>query len=167
MSEGKETKVEEQKPEEQKPQAAASAEVSEKVKAVLKAVMELSAGERHAFIAEYVGNLSVLELNEQVKVLEVKFGVSAAPSGMMMAAAPAAAAAAPEEKTTFTIVLKGVGEKKIQVIKTVRAVTNLGLKEAKALVDGAPGIVKEGVTKEEAQKIKTELEQAGASVEVK
>ncbi len=141
-------------------------EVTDKVKAALKAVTELSAAERQAFTAEYVAGLSVLELADQVKVLESKFGVSAAPAGMMMAA-PAAAAAAAPEKTTFNVVLKEAGAQKIQVIKVVRSLTSLGLKEAKDLVDKAPGTVKENVSKEDAEKVKKELEAVGATVELK
>jgi large subunit ribosomal protein L7/L12 len=111
----------------------------------------------------------VLELSERVKALEEEFGVSAT---AVAAAAPAAAAAgdgdgAEEEQTTFDVVLTGAGDKKIQVIKVVRAATGLGLKEAKALVDEAPGPIKEGAEKEEADKLKADLEEAGASVELK
>ena len=114
--------------------------------------------------------ISVLELSERIKALEEEFGVSAT---AVAAAAPAgggggdAAAAAEEEQTAFDVVLTGAGDKKIQVIKVVRAATGLGLKEAKALVDEAPKPVKEGVDKDEAEKLKTELEEAGGSVEVK
>ena len=124
-----------------------------------------------AEIVEAVKKLTVLELSELVKELETTFGVSAAAPMMAMGAAPAAAAAAApaevEEKTSFTVVLKDVGANKIQVIKAVRAITNLGLKEAKDLVDKAPGAVKEGVSKEEAAKMKAELEASGATVELK
>jgi large subunit ribosomal protein L7/L12 len=114
--------------------------------------------------------ISVLELSERIKALEEEFGVSAA---AVAAAAPAGGAgggdeaAAEEEQTAFDVVLTGAGDKKIQVIKVVRAATGLGLKEAKALVDEAPKPVKEGVEREEADKLKGELEEAGASVEVK
>ncbi len=115
--------------------------------------------------------ISVLELSERIKALEEEFGVSAA---AVAAAAPAVGAgggdgdgAAEEEQTAFDVVLTGPGDKKIQVIKVVRAATGLGLKEAKALVDEAPKAVKEGVEREEADKLKAELEEAGASVEVK
>ena len=114
--------------------------------------------------------ISVLELSERIKALEEEFGVSAT---AVAAAAPAAAggggeaAEAAEEQTAFDVVLTGAGDKKIQVIKVVRAATGLGLKEAKALVDEAPKPIKEGVEREEADKLKTELEEAGASVEVK
>jgi large subunit ribosomal protein L7/L12 len=170
MTEEKVTKVEESKAEEQKSEAKAAVlpKATAGVESALKTVFALSVEERKAFIAEYVGKLPVLELSDQVKVLEEVFGVSAAPAGVMMAAAPGAAADQPApEKTSFDVVLKEVGEKKIQVIKAVRSVTSLGLKEAKALVDAAPGAVKEGVSKEEAEKIKKELEEAGAVVEVK
>ena len=120
-------------------------------------------------IISQIEKLSVLELSELVKALEEKFGVKA--QAAMVAAAPAAgaAAAAPaaEEQTEFDVILSSSGEKKIQVIKVVRSLTNLGLKEAKDLVDGAPKPVKEGVSKEEAQSIKAQLEEAGASVEIK
>jgi large subunit ribosomal protein L7/L12 len=109
----------------------------------------------------------VLEAADLAKMLEEKWGVSAA-AAVAVAAAPGAAAAAPaEEKTEFTVVLTAVGEKKIEVIKEVRALTGLGLKEAKDLVEGAPKPVKEGVTKDEAEKVKAQLEKAGAKVELK
>jgi large subunit ribosomal protein L7/L12 len=118
-------------------------------------------------IIEHIKSMTVMELNDLVKALEEEFGVSAA----AVAAAPAAAAAgdagpAAEEQTEFDVVLESVGAKKIEVIKAVRAATGLGLKEAKALVDGAPGKVKEGVSKEEAEELKTKLEEAGASVKL-
>lgn len=118
---------------------------------------------------ELISSMTVLELSELVKSAQEKFGVSAA-APMMMSAGPAAAAAPAEEveeKTTFDIVLKATGEQKIQAIKVVRAHTTLGLKEAKALVDGAPATVKEGISKDEAEKIKAELEAVGAQVELK
>jgi large subunit ribosomal protein L7/L12 len=119
-------------------------------------------------VIDYIANMTVLELSEFVKELEEKFGVSAAAPVAMVAAAPAAQAAeAAPEKTEFDVVLTGSGDKKIQVIKEVRAITGLGLKEAKALVDGTPGKVKEGVSREEAEKIKKQLEEAGAAVEIK
>lgn len=118
-------------------------------------------------IMEAIENMTVLELSELVKALEEKFGVSAA-APMAMAAMPMAAAAAPaEEKTEFNVVLASAGEKKINVIKVVRELTGLGLKEAKDLVDGAPGVVKEGASKEEANTMKAKLEEAGATVELK
>ncbi len=118
-------------------------------------------------VIEYISNMTVLELSELVKELEEKFGVSAA-APVAVAAAPAAQAQEEAaEKTEFDVVLTGVGDKKIQVIKVVRSITGLGLKEAKALVDGAPGPVKEGVPKDEAEGIKTQLEEAGATVEIK
>jgi large subunit ribosomal protein L7/L12 len=118
---------------------------------------------------EAVDSWTVLELHEAVKKLEEKYGVTAAVAAPVAAAAPGAAAAAPAEaeQTEFTVVLASVGEKKIQVIKEIRAVTGLGLKEAKDLVDGAPKTVKEGVSKQEAADIKAKLEAAGATVEVK
>lgn len=118
-------------------------------------------------ILEAISNMSVLELSELVKAIEDKFGVSAA-APVAVAAAPAAgAAAAAEEKTEFDVVLKEIGEKKIQVIKAVREITGLGLKDAKALVDGAPKEVKTGVAKSEAEEMKKKLEDAGATVELK
>ena len=116
------------------------------------------------FIAA-IKELSVLELNELVKACEEEFGVSAA-AGVVVAAA-GAGAAAEEEKTEFDVVLKAAGANKIAVIKVVRALTGLGLKEAKELVDGAPKNLKEGVSKDEAEKIAAELKEAGAEVEVK
>jgi large subunit ribosomal protein L7/L12 len=120
-------------------------------------------------LMESIENMTVLELSELVKALEERFGVSAT----AVAAAPAAgaagdgAAAAEEEQTEFDVVLLGPGEKKIQVIKVVRAATGLGLKEAKALVDEAPNPVKEALSREDADALKTQLEEAGASVELK
>lgn len=127
--------------------------VSEKLQSILKTIEELT----------------VLELADLVKALEEKFGVSAAAAVAVAAPAGGAGAAAPaaEEKTSFTVVLAASGEKKINVIKEIRAVTSLGLKEAKDLVEGAPKTIKEGVTKEEAQKIKETLEKEGAKVEIK
>ncbi len=117
-------------------------------------------------VMEAIEQMTVLELAELVKSLEEKFGVKAA-APVAAAAAGGAAAAPAEEKTSFDVVLVSGGEKKIQVIKEVRGITNLGLKEAKDLVESAPKPVKEGVTKDEAQKIKTTLEAAGAVVELK
>jgi large subunit ribosomal protein L7/L12 len=119
-------------------------------------------------IVDELSSLTVLEAAELAKLLEEKWGVSAAAPVAMMAAGGAAAAAAPaEEKTEFTVVLASAGAQKINVIKEVRAITNLGLKEAKDLVEGAPKPVKEGVAKAEAEKIKKQLEAAGATVELK
>jgi large subunit ribosomal protein L7/L12 len=122
-----------------------------------------------AQVIEFIEKMTVLELAELVKELEEKFGVSAAAPMAVAAAAPAGGgeAAAVEEKDEFTVVLKSSGDKKINVIKVVRAVTGLGLKEAKDLVDGAPQNVKEGVSKAEAEDLKKQLEEAGASVELK
>lgn len=119
-------------------------------------------------LIEYIANMTVLELSELVKELEDKFGVTAA-APMAMAAAPAAGQAeeAAAEKTEFDVVVSSVGDKKIQVIKVVRAITGLGLKEAKALVDGLPGPVKEGISKGEAEDVQKQLEEAGAVVEIK
>ena len=122
-------------------------------------------------IAEQLSELTVMQVSELVQTLEKKWGVSAAAAPMMMAAAgaPAAggAAAAVEEKTEFAVHLLAAGDKKINVIKVVREVTNLGLKEAKDLVDGAPKLVKEGVSKDEAATIKKKFEEVGAQVEIK
>jgi len=120
-------------------------------------------------IIETIGGLTVLELAELVKALEDKFGVSAAAPVMMAGAAPAAGGgeAAVEEQTEFDVILTGPGDKKIQVIKVVREITSLGLKEAKALVDEAPKPVKEGLTKQEAEEIQGRLQEAGATVELK
>ena len=119
-------------------------------------------------IVDELSSLTVLEAAELAKLLEEKWGVSAAAPVAMMAAGGAAPGAAPaEEKTEFTVVLASAGAQKINVIKEVRAITNLGLKEAKDLVEGAPKPVKEGVTKDEAEKIKKQLEDAGAKVELK
>ncbi len=121
-------------------------------------------------VLESIDAWTVLDVNKLVKGIEEKYGVSAAAPAMMAVGAPAAgpaAAKAAEEQTEFTVVLAGVGEKKIQVIKEVRAITALGLKEAKDLVDGAPKPVKEGISKAEAEEIKKKLEEAGATVELK
>jgi large subunit ribosomal protein L7/L12 len=117
-------------------------------------------------IVDDLSGLTVLEAADLAKMLEEKWGVSAA-AAVAVAAGPAVAAAAVEEKTEFTVMLTAIGEKKIEVIKEVRALTGLGLKEAKDLVEGAPKAVKEGVNKEEAEKIKTTLEKVGAKVELK
>lgn len=119
-------------------------------------------------VIEYISNMTVLELSEFVKELEDKFGVSAAAPVAVAAAAPDAQAREEvAEKTEFDVILTSVGDKKIQVIKVVRAITGLGLKEAKAVVDGAPGPIKEGIPKDEAESIKTQLEEAGAGAEIK
>ncbi len=118
-------------------------------------------------VVEFIENMTVLEMSEFVKELEDKFGVSAA-APVAVAAAPAAGeAAAAEEQSEFDVILTAFGDKKINVIKAVRAITGLGLKEAKELVDGVPGTVKEGASKEEAEDIQKQLEEAGASVELK
>ena len=121
-------------------------------------------------LLDAIGNMTVLELSEFVKAFEEKFGVTAAAPVAVAAAGgggPAAAAPAAEEQTEFTVMLNGAGDKKIQVIKVVREITGLGLKEAKDLVDGAPKPVKEGVSKDEANAIKAKLEEQGAAVELK
>ena len=120
-----------------------------------------------ASIVESVGKLSVLELVELVKTLEDKFGVSAAAPVMQVAAGGGAAAEAVEEQTEFTVMLASFGEKKIQVIKVVRELTGLGLKEAKDLVDGVPNPVKEAISKAEAEEMQKKLEEVGATVEIK
>jgi len=118
-------------------------------------------------VIEFIANMTVLELSELVKELEDKFGVSAAAPVAMMAAGPAGDAGAAEEKTEFDVILTACGDKKINVIKEIRAITGLGLKEAKALVDEAPKPVKEGIAKDEAEKVKAQLEGVGAQVELK
>lgn len=118
-------------------------------------------------ILEAVGNMTVMDLNDLVKAFEEKFGVSAAAMAVAGPAAGAQAAAPAEEQTEFTVMLLAAGEKKVEVIKVVRAVTGLGLKEAKDLVDGAPKPVKEGIAKADAEALKKQLEDAGAKVEVK
>ncbi|MBI5766087.1 50S ribosomal protein L7/L12 [Candidatus Falkowbacteria bacterium] len=123
--------------------------------------------EKFKSLVEQIEQLSVIDLSKLVKVLEEKFGVSAAAPVAAMAAVPGAAAEAVEEKDRFDIELTAVGDNKINVIKAVRTVTELGLKEAKDLVDGAPKMIKEGVKKEEAEKIKKDLEAAGATVTLK
>ena len=118
-------------------------------------------------VIDFIANMTVLELSELIKELEEKFGVSAAaPVAMAVAAAPAEAAAA-EEKTEFDVILTSAGDQKIKVIKEVRAITSLGLKEAKDLVEGVPSPVKEGVSKDEAAAIKAQIEGAGGTVEIK
>jgi large subunit ribosomal protein L7/L12 len=119
-------------------------------------------------VLNYIENASMLEISDLVKEIEDKFGVSAAPVAIAaVGGAGAAEAEAAEEKTSFDVILASIGEKKIQVIKEVRAITGLGLKEAKDLVEGAPKAIKEGVTKEEADQIKEKVEAAGATVEIK
>src|SRR5437763_11694604 len=122
-----------------------------------------------AQILEEIGKMTVLELSELIKAMEEKFGVSAAAGGAVAGAAAAGGAAAPaaEEKTEFTVVLSAFGDNKVNVIKAVRELTGLGLKEAKDLVDGAPKPVKEGINKADAEAAKKKLEDAGAKVEVK
>jgi len=119
-------------------------------------------------VFEFIDNMTILEMSQFVKEFEERYGVTAA-APVAVAAAPGAAAAAPaaEEKTSFDVILAGAGDKKIQVIKVVRELTGLGLKEAKDLVDGAPKPVKTGVTKEEAESIKAKLEEQGAKIEIK
>ena len=118
-------------------------------------------------ILDAVAAMSVLDLSELIKAMETKFGVSAAAAAVAVAAPAGGAAPAAEAKTEFNVILTAAGDKKVEVIKAVRAVTSLGLKEAKDLVESAPATVKEGATKEEAEKMKKELEAAGAKVELK
>jgi large subunit ribosomal protein L7/L12 len=118
-------------------------------------------------VVSFIDNMTVLEMSQFVKELEEKYGVTAAAPSVAVAAAPGAGAAAAEEKTEFDIVLTAAGDKKIQVIKEVRAITGLGLKDAKDLVEAAPKPIKEGVKKEEADEIKQKIEAAGGTVEVK
>ena len=118
-------------------------------------------------VVEFIANMTVLELSEFIKELEEKFGVSAAAPAVAVAAAPAAAAPAEEEKTEFDVILKEAGANKLGVIKVVRALTGLGLKEAKDKVDGCPSTLKEAVSKEDAEAAKKELTEAGAVVEIK
>lgn len=118
-------------------------------------------------VVEFIANMTVLELSEFIKELEEKFGVSAAAPAMAVAAAPAAAAAAEEEKTEFDVILKSAGANKIGVIKVVRALTGLGLKEAKDKVDGAPATLLEAVAKDKAEEAKKQLVEAGAEAEIK
>ena len=118
-------------------------------------------------VLDLIGNMTVLELSELKTKFEDKFGVTAAAPMMAMPMGGGGGAAVAEEQTAFTVLLTGAGDKKIQVIKVVREVTSLGLKEAKDLVDGAPKAVKEGVTKEDAAKMKASLEEQGATVEIK
>ena len=118
-------------------------------------------------ILEAVGSMTVMDLNDLVKAFEEKFGVSAAAMAVAGPAAAGGAAAAAEEQTEFTVVLAAIGDKKVEVIKVVRAATGLGLKEAKDLVEGAPKAIKEGAPKAEAEEIKKKLEAAGAKVELK
>ncbi len=120
-----------------------------------------------AEIIEAIKSMTVLELNELVEACEEEFGVSAAAPVAMVAGGAAAGGAAAEEKSEFDVILVSAGAKKLGVVKVVKTITGLGLKEAKALVDGAPGAIKEGVDKEEAENIKSQLEEAGAEVELK
>ena len=125
------------------------------------------ATEKTTAILEEIKALTILELNDLVKALEEEFGVSAAPVAVAGAAVAGAAAPAAEEKTEFDVILKDFGAKKLDVIKVVRELTGLGLKDAKDLVEGAPKAVKEGASKEDAEAMKAKLEEAGATVEIK
>jgi len=144
-----------------------AAELSAELKSILKKIAELSPADKKVLGLEIVKNLTVLELSEWVKSMEQEFGVSAAAPVAAVSAAPAAAGEQKEEKSTFSVILTGIGEKKIQVIKEVRALTSLGLKEAKDLVEGAPKPIKENVSKEEAEEIRKKMAAAGATVEIK
>jgi len=139
------------------------------VNEIIESAKGLKDEEKSQLLLEVISNSSVLWLNNFVKTFEEKFGVTAAMPAMVMGAAAGAAPAAEkaEEKTTFDLILKEAGANKIQVIKVVRTITSLGLKESKDLVDGAPKPVKTGISKEEAEKIKKEFETAGAKVEIK
>lgn len=142
--------------------------MSEEVKEAQETQEEVNVSKEMEGFISYIENLTVLELSQLVKALEDRLGVTAAAPMAMAAAAPAGAdAEEEEEKTEFDVVLSGIGDKKIAVIKVVRAITGLGLKDAKDLVTSAPKAVKEGVPKEEAEKIKADLEEAGATVELK
>lgn len=159
--------VTEEKVEEAKKEKAAKPE-AEKAESKAKTSSKKAKGTVAADIIEAIKGMTVLELSELVKELEDTFGVTAAAPVVVAAAGPAAVApAGEEEKSTFDVILSSVGDKKIQVIKVVRSLTGLGLKEAKAVVDEAPKPVKEGVAKEEAEKMKKELEEAGATIELK
>jgi len=140
-------------------------QVKEEKKEKQKDAVKLS--DKAEKLIKSIEEMNVLELSNLVKALEDKFGVSASMPMAVAAAAPGTAPAQAEEKTTFNVVLAEIGDKKIQVIKEIRAITSLGLKEAKDLVDSAPKTVKEGVTKEEAEEIKKKLEAQGAKVELK
>ncbi len=155
----------------QESSAQAGTQVVEEQVAPAKKAAAKKSGDGVSKLVETIGNLTVLELVELIKALEDKFGVSAQAAVVapvaMPGAAPAAAQPAAEEKTEFDVILSNVGDKKIQVIKVVRELTSLGLKEAKDLVDSAPKPVKEGVSKEEAESIKKKFEEVGATVEIK
>lgn len=144
-----------------------AAELSADLKSILKKIAELSPADKKVLGLEIVKNLTVLELCEWVKSMEQEFGVSAAAPVAAVSAAAPAAGEQKEEKSTFSVILTGIGEKKIQVIKEVRALTSLGLKEAKDLVEGAPKPIKENVSKEEAEEIRKKMVAAGATVEIK
>jgi len=149
-------------------ETAVAEETTEAAAEEKKPTVQLS--EKMEGMIKNIGDMSVLELSDLVKALEEKFGVSAAAPAVAVAAAPGAGAAAggdAEEKSVFTVVLADVGAKKINVIKEIRALTSLGLKEAKDLVEAAPKEIKEGVLKDEAEKMKKQLEEAGAKVELK
>ena len=118
-------------------------------------------------VVSFIENMSVLELSGFVKELEEKFGVSAAAVGVAVAPAGSVAEDVEEEQVAFDVILNGIGDKKVQVIKAVREITSLGLKEAKALVDSSPKAIKEGISKEEAEAVKTKMEEVGATVEIK
>jgi len=154
------------KAEKNEAKAEAAPAMSGELAAILKQINGLKPEERKALGLEMVKGLTVLELSEWVKSMEAEFGVSAA-APVAVAAAAAAPAEAKEEKTAFTVVLTGAGDKKIQVIKEVRAITSLGLKEAKDLVEGVPKPVKEGVAKKDAEDMKKKIADAGGTAEIK
>lgn len=140
-----------------------------KIEEVVQSMLGMTAEERIEAMTQVVEGMSVLDLNQLVKSMQERFGVSAAPMAMAAPMAGGAAEAAPaeEEKTSFDVVLTGAGDKKIQVIKVVRELTSLGLKEAKELVEGAPQPIKQGVSKDDAEALKSKLEAEGATVEIK
>ncbi len=163
-------KEKEKVPKEEKPveEVSEKEEVSPKVSKVLEVVNSMSPEERTEFVVSLIKGLSVLELSEWVKTLEEEFGISAAaPLAVAAGSQEPLAPAEEEKKDSFTVMLLSSGDKKIQVIKEVRTITSLGLREAKALVDEAPRPVKENVTEQEANEIKAKLEAAGAGVELK
>lgn len=165
MAEEKKNQV---KAEEEQAEATAIEEkTTAKVETAVKEKPKVQLSEKMESMMNSIGEMSVIELSDLVKALENKFGVSAAAPVAAVAAVGGAAGAVEEEKSVFTVVLAEIGPKKINVIKEIRALTNLGLKEAKDLVEAAPKEVREGLTKEEAEKMKKQLEEVGAKVELK
>ena len=142
--------------------------MSEAVGKIVKEIQGLSSEDRNTVMLDVIGGMPVLELSDFNKQVEEKFDVTPMAAGpMMMAGVPGAGAEAEEEQTAFDVILEGPGDRKIQVIKAIRELTSLGLKEAKALVDDSPKAVKTGVDKDEAEKVKAKLEESGASVTIK